>query len=152
MSVRKYVPNINFRVHIVHNKMGVIECGFFSMAGLNVNAEMEQKREGGNNKLPDNFVQSISIEPVTLTKGTTKDEVILELASKVFDSPSGVISPFSELFQVTIEQLDRMGETFKKYELEDCILNGVAIGEINSVGMDIHISSITLTPSSVSIN
>lgn len=137
--------NFNFRVIFNHQKLGNIKCGFNTLSGMGVTSVFKEYREGGNNKTPDLILESISTDPVVLSKGMTVDDSIYSVADLTYATENGVVAPFKNRFGVTIQVMDRQNTyPVKTYELYDCVVEQMSLGEMNAQGDMIMIENLVI--------
>ena len=137
--------NFNFRVQFHHAKLGNIYCGFNFVSGIGVSSVFKEHREGGNNSTPDLILESISTHPVTMTKGMTVDESIYQLVSMMYKNENGVIAPFKNRFDVSVQVMDRQQKSVvKQYQLKDCVVEQFILGDMNSMGTEILMETVII--------
>lgn len=135
--------NFNFRVNFMHPKLGHIKSGFNKVSPIGVTGVYKEYREGGNNKMPDLILESVSAEPVTLTKGMTDNDAIEYIANMFFSSKNGVVSSFQNRFDVEVEVMDRQNKrAVKTYQMLDCVIEQFILGEFDSLGETYAIENI----------
>lgn len=137
--------NYNFRVIFSHQKLGNIKCGFNSVSGLGVTSVFKEYREGGNNNTPDQILESVSTQPVSLTRGMTVDDSIYQIVELSYQTVNGVVSPFKNRFNVTVQVMDRTNtKPVKEYEMMNCVLESFKLGDMLGQGDTILIESISI--------
>lgn len=136
--------NFNFRVDIISSKLGNIQCGFNTVTGIGVTAELKEYREGGNNGIPDKLIESISASPVTFGRGMTRNDAIYDLVSMYFQSVGGVYGSFKNRFDIRVDVMNRTNDkVVKSFTLIDCVIEGLLLGDLNSMSSEYMIEGFT---------
>lgn len=134
--------NYNYKVLIFQPKIGTIYAGFSSVTGMGITVNFSERRQGGNNKIPDKFVESISDSPVVLSKGMSKDVSLVEFMAFLLKPYKNVIGHFSKLFSVEIEVRNRDNtKKVKTIIFDHCKVESFNIGDLEANGSEILLES-----------
>lgn len=135
----------NYRVQITSPKLGNIECGFSSITGLGVTANFEEYREGGNNGIPDKFIEYFTANSVVMSRGMTQNDAIYDLVELYFKSSKGLRGSFENRFDVKVEVMNYTNTApVKSFQLIDCVIENFGLGDFNSMTSEYAIEGLTI--------
>lgn len=147
------IGGFNYRVQITH-QYGSTVVPFKRVGELDIVAEYEPYREGGNNGLPEQFLQGVEVSPIEFEKGLIEDDLLYEvLKATALDGKSGkerVVK--SHKIDILVEVLARGREkVVKTYELTDCSIANIRFSELNAVESELHYATFSVIPEGVEI-
>lgn len=138
MLLHKY----NFKVTIVHPKLGGFEIPFSNVSSLQLQKEMKEYKEGGNTGLPEQIIETVRANPIEFSRGMTEgDNLVLDIIQSnfKFSGKNNILgSREDSLFDISVEVNNRQQRgTGKGYTLHDCQITSVVISDFNAMESDL---------------
>lgn len=144
-DTERHDPYKSFRFEVeISGHMVFAKAGFQKVAGLKMNTDVVEYREGGDNLTVSKSPGLTKFDPITLERGMSEDTDMWDWASKIFHIDESAHTQIKYRANVKIKLKGRNGAVVKAWEIPNAWISRYETGEFDAMGNNVMLETIEL--------